>query len=217
MSTAERLLNLLLLPHLVFFMPVLFFGLPWAAIRIRRWTYRDVASQMFRECKVYAQAEPGLVPFQMRHFSGVLQFIQWYTLQGYASTSDARLILGRILKHNLSCGWLAYLGPLTPFVTLPEYFAQRRRIDEAELKVQVPAIRQQPFVCATPEISGTRKAIGNTLVVLGTIFMGLFLLSLLLRPLILGFSDFVLQFVVMLLAFLTAGAMLFVGQVCRNG
>ena len=217
MSTAERLLNLLLALPLIFFLPILMIGLPWAAIQIRRWTYKDVARQMFRDCRVYAQPEPGLVPFQMRHFSGVLSFIQWFTVEGYATPSDARLILGRILQHNLTSGWLAYLGPLTPFLTLPQYFLQRRQVDQAEQNVRVSAIRQKPFVFEPPQISGTRRAIGNTLVVLGVISLCLFLLSLLLRPLILGFDDFTLQFLIMLFAFLSTGAMLFVGQVCRVG
>lgn len=74
------------------------------------------------------ESRPGLVFIEFHTYDG---FLVWFTQtahQGYYPPDEARLLLGRLARYNLTWGLFAAGGVFVPILTLINYWSQRRSI-----------------------------------------------------------------------------------------
>ena len=106
-------------------------GIRWfgaASIRSR--------SRVFEGVTVYDGPAPGTVGVVFHTYSGVLVFVQQVEYRFWAAPEDARTVLSRMNKYNLTRGFFAYGGLIIPLLSLGNYWAQKRRIAKQEAAVR---------------------------------------------------------------------------------
>jgi hypothetical protein len=99
----------------------------------RRRTRRE--SAMFYEgikgIRPSAECGPGEVRLVFHTYSGFLVFADQRKHDIVLPASEARILLRRLFKHNVTWGLLAYAGLLVPLVSCPEYLKQSKKIKKA--------------------------------------------------------------------------------------
>lgn len=77
------------------------------------------------------QAQPGDVNLVFHTYTG---FLAWFTQTRHnllLPPDQAKILLKRMLKHNLTWGLFVYGGIFVPILTLIEYYQQKKKIARA--------------------------------------------------------------------------------------
>lgn len=99
------------------------YGIRWFGAFARR---RELRA--FEGMPVFGEPGPGLVAVVFHTYSGLLLFVIQSEWRFWATPEDARKILSRLNRHNLTWGFLAYGVLVIPILTLGNYATQLRRI-----------------------------------------------------------------------------------------
>lgn len=92
--------------------------------------------KLYDGLRIETNQRPGLVRFRLHTYDG---FLVWFTQtkhEGFAPPNDASKLVGRVLRYNLSHGFLAAGGLLVPLVSVPEFFSQRRSVKHQTQQIQ---------------------------------------------------------------------------------
>ena len=89
-------------------------------------------ARMFEGMTVYDEPGPGLVGVVFHTYSGLFVYAHQLEYRFWATPGDARTVLSRMNKHNLTRGFFAYGALVIPLLSLGNYWAQRRRIAKQE-------------------------------------------------------------------------------------
>ena len=114
---------------------IILIGVPILAIRIRRPKPEKKFRKVFDGVEFNNANGPGLVELRYHTYDGILMWFVQTEHHIYLKPNDAREVLRRMLRYNLSWGLLAAGGLLVPLVAIPSYFGQKKTIasQEAEL------------------------------------------------------------------------------------
>ena len=130
MTIGERLLIFLVM----FVTPVILVGVPVFAILVRRG--RLVEKHLWKRydgLDVHESRQAGDVNFVYHTYSG---FFLWYAMHEhrvYTSPDEARMLLARLLRFNLTWGILTH--PIIPIVAVANYYIQKWSIWNQERKL----------------------------------------------------------------------------------
>jgi hypothetical protein len=83
----------------------------------------------FEGLRLHSQPEPGDVYVVYHTYRGVLVYFVQTEHRVLAPPDDARELLRRLLRYNLTWGLLCWFGPLVPFLALGNYYGQLRSIE----------------------------------------------------------------------------------------
>lgn len=89
-------------------------------------------SRVFEGLTVYDGPAPGTVGVVFHTYSGFLFFVQQVEYRFWAAPEDARTVLSRMNKYNLTRGFFAYGALVIPLLSLANYWAQKRCIAKQE-------------------------------------------------------------------------------------
>lgn len=109
-------------------LPLILIAVPLLVLR----NLRTPPEKKFR--KVYADLSPALEPqtgMVLVRFWTYDGFLIWFTQtehQGWCSPADARTLLNRLVRYNLTWGLFAAGGVFVPLLTAINYWSQRRAI-----------------------------------------------------------------------------------------
>ncbi|MEN6450781.1 MAG: hypothetical protein ABFC96_09835 [Thermoguttaceae bacterium] len=84
---------------------------------------------------------PGLVGVVFHAYSGVFAFTRQVEYRFWADPSDARLVLARLHRFNLTWGFFAYGALIIPILSLGNYWVQQARIKEQAAQTTVGQVR----------------------------------------------------------------------------
>lgn len=87
-------------------------------------------SRCFEGIDLHESLEPNDVRFVYHTYRGLLLWVTQEGHRGYASTEDAKKLLGRLLRFNLTWGMLSYGLLFVPFLAVGSYYSQRWSIRE---------------------------------------------------------------------------------------
>ena len=93
---------------------------------------------MFQGVTVFDAPGPGLVGVVFHTYSGLLVFVQQVEYRFWATPADARTVLARLHKYNLTWGFFAYGALFIPLLSFGNYLAQKRRIAQQEAAARPP-------------------------------------------------------------------------------
>jgi hypothetical protein len=93
-------------------------------------------SRVFEDLTVFQSPAPGLVGVVFHTYSGLLVFVQQVEYRFWATPDDARTILARMNKYNLTRGFFAYGALVIPLLSIGNYWAQKRRIVQQEAAIR---------------------------------------------------------------------------------
>lgn len=132
MTISERLLIFFVMLAI----PLTFIGVPIFVFTggIRKFAWKPLQRQ-FAGLDLHESAQPGDVCFVYHTYRG---FLVWFVQDEHrvcASPEDARLLLARLLRFNLTWGMLSYGLLFIPFLAIGNYLAQTRSIDQQERKL----------------------------------------------------------------------------------
>jgi hypothetical protein len=101
------------------------------------WTHRKLASvadsahlHLFEDLAVATQPGPGLVLIVFHTYYGFLVFVHQLEHRFWATPEDARKVLARLNRFNLTWGFFAYGALIIRILSLGNYWVQRRRISK---------------------------------------------------------------------------------------
>jgi hypothetical protein len=83
---------------------------------------------LFEDLPTSTQTGPGLVFVVFHTYYGFLVFVHQLEHRFWASPDDARQILARLNRFNLTRGFFAYGALVIPILSLMNYWVQLRRI-----------------------------------------------------------------------------------------
>jgi hypothetical protein len=115
----------------VVFAIIVFALLGFVVLKGYRWfVARSQRAQMraFDGVAIYDRPSPGLVEVVFHTYSGVVVFVIQFEHRFWARPDDARLVLSRLHRFNLTWGLFAYGLLIIPVFSFGNYWAQRRRI-----------------------------------------------------------------------------------------
>ena len=129
MTIGERLLIL----FVMIVVPLIFIGVPIFAFMggIRKFALKPL-ERRFAGLDVHDTPHPGDVTFVYHTYRG---FLVWFVQNEHrvsAPPEDARLLLTRLLRFNLTWGMLSYGLLFVPFIAIGNYYTQTRSIDIQE-------------------------------------------------------------------------------------
>jgi hypothetical protein len=110
----------------------------WFVLRFYRWLKRlaRLAQQrVYEGLMIYPEPGPGLVSVVFHTYYGFVAFVTQTDHQFWASPDDARLVLWRLHRFNLTWGLFAPGMVLIPILSLANYLVQRRSIRKQEEKL----------------------------------------------------------------------------------
>lgn len=93
-------------------------------------------ARLFQGVKVYDGPAPGTVGVVFHTYSGLLVFVQQVEYKFWSAPQDARTVLSRMNKYNLTRGFFAYGALVIPLLSLGNYWAQKRRIAKQEMAMR---------------------------------------------------------------------------------
>ena len=180
--TIERFAGLLLSPHLALLLPTIFVGVPAMFLRSTRGQAQKVLAVTYRDLKIYAAPETGLIPFSFQHYSGFFVYHLETTLQGYATPDDALQVGKRILFHNWTSGLCAFAGLLGAIASTSQYLQVKRAAKTALAQPSSQKIRQTPLELPTKDVpSKGWQRFGTVVRITGIVLLGLLALSAILQ------------------------------------
>ncbi len=103
-------------------------------VLIVKWHRRFVAAadraqrRAFEGMTVSPLPAPGLVEVVFHVYCGILAFTHQIEHRFWATPDEARLILARLNRFNLTWGFFAYGAVFIPVLSIGNYLAQRSRI-----------------------------------------------------------------------------------------
>lgn len=128
---------------------LLIFGLiGFAILKSYRWFEAKAMAaraRLFEDVPLAEWPEPGFVYVAFHTYSGILLFVTQIEHQFWAEPDNARLLLSRLHRFNLTWGFLV-AGPLIPIMSLLNYGLQRRSITR-----QIKQAVSMPPRSAAPE------------------------------------------------------------------
>lgn len=86
---------------------------------------------------VSEQPAPGLVGVVFHAYSGFLVFVTQAEHRFWAAPDDARLVLSRLHRFNLTWGFFAYGALIIPILSFGNYWAQRSHIAKQAARAAV--------------------------------------------------------------------------------
>jgi len=124
---------------------LLLVGVPILVIRARRRAHRPESLEKFfsgiEGIRQNAIAQPGDVHLTFHTYSGFLVHVTQRTHDLVLPAAEARIVLNRMFKHNLTWGMFAYGALFIPILSYFEYRSQSRKID-VELQRGFPVLPQ---------------------------------------------------------------------------
>ena len=111
--------------------PVIFIGVPVFVLTggPQKFALKPLMAR-FKGIQVHDVPQPGDVSFRYHTYRG---FLLWFVQDEHnviASPDDARLLLARLLRFNLTWGMLSYGLLFVPFLAIGNYLAQKRSIEK---------------------------------------------------------------------------------------
>ena len=98
-------------------------GYRWFVARSQRAQLRA-----YEGVSVSDEPAPGLVNVVFHVYSGLVVFVTQNEHRFWAAPDDARLVLSRLHRFNLTWGFFAYGALIIPLLSIGNYWAQRRSI-----------------------------------------------------------------------------------------
>jgi hypothetical protein len=115
---------------------VAFYGaLGWAILKGSRWLKRAAEVSQFRAFEglmIHAEPVPGLVAVVFHTYYGFIDFVTQTEPRFWAPPDEARRVLWRLHRFNLSWGMFAYGALLIPLMSCGNDLAQNRSIRRQE-------------------------------------------------------------------------------------
>lgn len=93
-------------------------------------------AQLFSGVQVATAAAPGFVSAVFHVYCGLIVFTRQTEYRFWATPDDARIVLSRMNRFNLTWGFFAYGGLIIPILSLGNYWAQRSRVSKQAEKLQ---------------------------------------------------------------------------------
>jgi len=140
MTIGERLLIL----FVMIAVPLTFIGVPLFVFMggIQRFALKPLQKR-FVGLNLHDSREPEDVCFVYHTYRG---FLVWFVQEEHrvcAPAADARELLARLLRFNLTWGMLSYGFLFVPFIAIGNYYAQRRSIEKQEREVAATSRRSE--------------------------------------------------------------------------
>jgi hypothetical protein len=114
--------------------PLMIFGLlGFAILKGLRWfkaISQRAQARAYEGVTISEQPAPGLMNVVFHAYSGVLVFVIQSEHRFWASPDEARLVLRRLHRFNLTWGFFAYGALVIPLFSYGNYVAQQRRISK---------------------------------------------------------------------------------------
>lgn len=136
MTWGERLLIL----FVVVAVPLTFIGVPIFVLMggIQKFALRPL-QRCFASCDLHPCLKPGDVSFVYHTYRGFLLWSVQDEHRVFASPADAKILLKRLLRFNLTWGLLGYGFLFIAPLAVLNYYAQKRSIAEQERQAaQIP-------------------------------------------------------------------------------
>lgn len=110
-------------------MPLLLIGVPYLYLtgRLERFGRRPLEAR-FKGLDLRTSPGPGDVELVYHTYCGLLLWVTQTEHRVYAPPDDARALLGRLLRYNLTWGLLSYGLLLIPPISYANYVIQKRSI-----------------------------------------------------------------------------------------
>jgi len=129
MTIGERLLIL----FVMIAVPMTFIGVPIFVFMggIQKFALKPL-QRRFNGIDLHASPQPGDVCFVYHTYRG---FLVWFVQDEHrvcASAVDAKLLLNRLLRFNLTWGMLSYGLLFVPLLAIGNYVSQKRSIEKQE-------------------------------------------------------------------------------------
>ena len=133
MPLEDRLLFL----FLAIMVPVTFIGVPLFVFTggIQKFALRPL-QRRFAGLELHESHQPGDVSFSYHTYRGFLLWFVQEEHQVFAPPDDARRLLARLLRFNLTWGMLGYGMLFVPFLAIGNYFAQKRSLDRQQQELR---------------------------------------------------------------------------------
>ena len=140
MSIGERILTLFVLIAV----PLTFLGVPIFVFTggLQKFTLKPLQKR-FAGLNLHESLQPGDVKLGYHTYRG---FLIWFVQDEhriYAPPADARLLLTRLLRFNLTWGMLSYGLLFVPLLAIGNYLAQKRALENQENEASPTASPQQ--------------------------------------------------------------------------
>ena len=138
MTIGERIL----MAFVLIAIPLTFIGVPIFVFMggIQKFALKPLQKR-FAGLNLHESPEPGDVEIVYHTYRG---FLVWFVQDEhciYAPPADARLLLTRLLRFNLTWGMLSYGLLFVPLLAIGNYYAQKRSIESQEREISSAASR----------------------------------------------------------------------------
>ncbi len=129
MTIGERLLIL----FVMIAVPLTFIGVPIFVFTggIQKFALKPLQKR-FAGLDLHESMEPGDVGFVYHTYRGFLVWFVQDEHRVYAPPADARLLLTRLLRFNLTWGMLSYGLLFVPLIAIGNYYVENRSIENQE-------------------------------------------------------------------------------------
>lgn len=129
MTIGERIFDLLFVIAVL----LIVFGVPLFLLTggMQRFAVKPLRKR-FEGLELHESPMSGDVSFFYHTYRGLLLWFVQDEFRVYAPPEDARKLLGRLLRFNLTWGMLSYGALFVPFLAIGNYFAQKRSIEAQE-------------------------------------------------------------------------------------
>ncbi len=123
----------LLLLFVMICVPLIFIGVPIFVFTggIQEFALKPLQKR-FAGLTLHDVRQPGDVCFVYHTYRG---FLVWFVQDEHrvcAPAADARVLLGRLVRFNLTWGMLSYGLLFVPFIAIGNYYAQKRSVENQE-------------------------------------------------------------------------------------